>query len=347
MKQTVALIFGGEGFERHISELSAENLYRAIDKTLYDVLLVGISPRGEWYFCDGNVQKLRNGEWLSDSRELFPTYPVKLRERSGLLSEGEILDIACAIPCLHGDGGEDGIIQGALRAAHINYVGQDVYASAMTADKAYTKTVAEHLSIPTAKWTLLTTSDVKEAARTAEELGFPLFLKPARLGSSIGAHPVRDLKDFLDAFLDAREYDERILCEELIPIKYELECAFLKTESKTHIAPFGRISADGFYDFGTKYESKGSPKIDADGESEYVTDLAHEYSERLADFIGLSDLGRIDFFVSTDGKLYFNEINTFPGMTAKSLYPRLTERMGLLPGEFINQLIEAKIDRHI
>ena len=343
MKKRIALIFGGEGAERKISEISAEGLASVIDKNLYDLILIGITDVGEWYIYDGDAGKINDSEWLADKSKLTPTYPVKLGEKSGFLCREGILSVSCAVPCLHGNFGEDGVIQGALQAAHIPYVGQDVYASAFTSDKAYTKLAAEHLGIPTAKWMLSTRSDANAARREAQvRIGYPMFLKPTRLGSSYGAHPVCCQADFESAYNDAYSLDGRVLIEELIRPEYELECAFFESDGVL-LAPYGRIMSGGsFYDYESKYQKERSPKTEAD-RSENDADIeasARKYSEKLIEFIGLRHLSRIDFFVTENKDIYFNEINTFPGMTKTSLYPRLTETLGFGRGEFINLLIK-------
>ena len=246
MKKTVMLIYGGEGYERDISIKSAENLSRLIDTDKYKLLYVEISKSGAWYLR-GGINSRDTGATL--------TYPVLLGGASGILVNGVLIHIDAAVIALHGDHGEDGMIQGALAAAHIKYVGQDVYAAAATSDKAYTKLIAERLGIRTAGWLLAVSEDEKTARIRAEEkLGYPMFIKPARLGSSFGAHPVRSREDFDFAYLDAQKYgDGRVLIEELIDISYELECA-LFDDGVRIISPNGRILSDGrFYDYKSKY----------------------------------------------------------------------------------------------
>jgi len=344
MKRTVALIFGGEGVEHQISEASARNIASLIDTDTYDLLLVGITRCGEWYIYNGTRDKIENGAWQKDKKHLVKTYPVKLGGESGFLSDGKIIPVCCAIPCLHGNFGEDGIIQGALTAAHINYVGQDIYASASTSDKSYTKLAAEYLRIPTARYIVSTAQNPKIARTDAEKkLKYPMFLKPARLGSSYGAHPVRNAEDFEKAYTDAYSYDGRVLIEELVDVRYELECAFLESEGIL-LAPYGKITTDGtFYDYDKKYKSpsKACAKVDVDGIERRIKEAVIHYSEKLVRFLGLRYLSRIDFFVTPENEIYFNEINAFPGMTKSSLYPALTETMGLERGAFINALIES------
>ncbi len=345
MKKRVALIFGGEGSEHEISRLSAENLAGLIDTNLYEVLFVEISENAEWYICEGDIREVFSHESLSGK---VPTFPVKLGEKSGFLYREKILAVDLAIPCLHGDFGEDGVVQGALTAAHIRYIGQDVYSSALASDKAYTRAVSDALSIPGASWLLLTEEDFAKARRLAEEkIGYPMFIKPTRQGSSFGSSPVYSAKDFDRAYADAKRYGKRVLIEELIDYKFELECAFLSGR----FCAGGRILSGGnFYDYKSKYDKNASPKTEAkSGKFPRAEALATEYAKRLSDFIGIKELSRFDFFVTENERVYFNEINVFPGMTKTSLYPSLTEDMGFREGDFLNVLIaEAlKDDRRI
>lgn len=343
MKKTVALIFGGEGAERKISEISAANLNSYIDRQTYDVLPIGIAPGGEWYIYYGDCEKIGNGEWFSEKEALVPTFPVKLGEKSGFISGNELISVSSAIPCLHGNFGEDGVVQGALTLAHISYIGQDVYASAMTSDKVYTKLAAKHLGIPQADWILSTDKSADGARIRAEaELGYPLFIKPARMGSSFGAHPVLTKSEFLTAYTDAIRYDERILIERLVPFEYELECALLEV-GEILVCPSGRVHSGGaFYDYEAKYCDTRSPRTSTeirDWDFHGLEERISCYTRMLASLIGIKHLSRFDFFVTKNEEVYFNEINAFPGMTKTSLYPTLTENFGLGKGEFINRLI--------
>ena len=349
MKKRVALIYGGEGYERTISELSAENLFEFIDKDKYAVLRIKIEEDGAWYTLPPYSEEYPELSGMGRTA----AFPVKMGKESGFLTEGGlIISVSTAIVCLHGNLGEDGVIQGALSAAHISYIGEDVYASAATNDKVYSKLMAESLGIPTARW-MLADREQKDKSRTLaeEKLGYPMFIKPARAGSSYGAHPVYEKSEFNDAFDDALRYDSRVLIEELVPICYELECALFDDGQSRRISPAGRVLSDGkFYDFEAKYRGISSPKAEtAAGKNPETEEKIIGYTTELADLIGIRDLGRFDFFVTADDKIYFNEINAIPGMTKTSLYPALTETMGIGRGEFINLLIEKKCrnDRRI
>ena len=336
MRKTVALIFGGEGYEREISKRSKDGLLSFIDKERFRIIEIEITKDGVWL--------------LQNENGAHPTFPVCTPAGGGFLHNGELVGVDVAIPCLHGDFGEDGNIQGALTCAHIPYVGEDVYASALTSDKAYTKFVADALGIPTAGWLLFTEKDSEADAQASAEsyIGYPMFLKSARLGSSFGAVPVLKKEDFSEAYREVRSFGTRLLCEEFIDIECEIECAFLSVGGTDRFSPDGEIRPhEIFYNYSEKY-STGTSAALSYGESE-VKRLAKDYASRLARAIGIRSLSRIDFFLDKRGKLIFNEINSFPGMTETSLYPKLTERLGLARGEFINLLIEEKIrsDRRI
>lgn len=343
MKKNVALIAGGKGYEREISEVSAEHLFSLIDRQSYNVYIIHIDSSGEWYISQAPCQKYEKDY---KDRELFRSaYPVLYKGKSGFFTEGKVLGFDCVIPCLHGDFGEDGIIQSALCAADINYVGQDVFASAVCSDKIFSKIIAESLGIPTARWRLSDSESAEEAKQSSEkEIGYPMFIKPARLGSSIGAYPVREACEFIPAFESASRYSERLLIEELIEFDYELECSFLEG-GEPELIPGGRILSGGeFYDFDSKYVSSAIRTEVRHGTFSDAERKAEEYSRALISLIGIRHLCRLDFFISS-GKAVFNEINVFPGMTEASLYPKLVEGTKKDRRGFINRLIEKVSSR--
>lgn len=331
MKKRIALIYGGEGRERKISIESAKGILRFIDREIYEPIPVIISERGEWFFTsDGENAGL-------------PTFPIIKNGLSGLNTENGILKIDAAIPVLHGDFGEDGKIQGALDAAHIRYVGCGVCAGALTSDKILTKTVADSLGIPTARWTYGIGEDGAEAAlcKALKKFAFPMFVKPSGLGSSIGARRVDSEEEFLSAYAEAVRLDQRVLIEELVNVKEETECAYLDFGTPIFSAT-GRVKNNGeFYSYEAKYCGTSSAKAfhgvrDSVREAKII-----DAAKRLVEIMGIRHLARIDFFIDTEDRVLFNEINAFPGMTKRSLFPLLCEDMGLRPGEFINRLLAS------
>lgn len=333
MKKSVALIFGGEGCEREISLLGAKNIYEMIDREKFSVLPVYISENGDWYA----LREMPTGEIPRD----IPTFPVRIDGRSGFLVKGRVGTVSVALPILHGERGEDGVIQGTLEAAHIPYIGCDVTAGALTSDKAYTKAVAVSLGIPTAKWITPNGLSSDRARAMAEgALGYPMFIKPARRGSSIGISRVDRAEDFKSAYTEASLHG-RVIIEECIPVAYEVECGFLSLDGRVRVCPTGTVATEGnFYDYGAKYSGANSPKTSHGAPLSPERERIAEMAERLVGGLDLRHFARLDFFVSTDGQIYFNEINSIPGMTDTSLFPAITEDMGLTGGEFINRLID-------
>ncbi len=333
MKKSVALIFGGEGCEREISIHSAKNIYEMIDKEKFSVLPVYITENGDWYA----LRDMPRGEIPLD----IPTFPVRIDGRSGFLVKGHVGSVSVALPILHGDFGEDGVIQGLLSAAHIPYIGCDTVAGALASDKAYTKALAVSLGIPTARWISSDGRTPEVVKALAEEtVGYPMFIKPARRGSSIGASRVDSAEDFYPAY-ELAALHGRVIVEECIPVKYEVECGFLSLDGDITVCPSGTIDTDGaFYDFEAKYMCVGVNKISHGAPLTPEREQIAKMARRLATALDMRHFGRLDFLVSRSGEIYFNEINTIPGMTGTSLYPRITEDMGLDAGEFINRLIE-------
>jgi len=330
----VALIFGGEGCEHEISVRSAISLDGLIDKTRATVMPVYITRSGDWLAV--STPNDTCGE---------PTYPVRLNGRSGFLTRGGIIEVDVALPILHGSFGEDGIIQGALEAAHIKYVGAGVLAGAVSADKITTKILAESLNIPTARWVWCDAECADEARSLAEEkLTYPMFIKPSGSGSSYGVARVNTREEFAEAYLGARAHDVRVLIEECIDVDYEIECGYFSL-GEPILSASGAVATCGeTYDYERKYSPKGIKATH--GEKSELRTVVADYARELAHLIGLRHVSRIDFLVDRRGQAYFNEINTIPGMTDTSLYPLLTEDMGMARGEFINRLIHA-YDRRI
>ena len=322
--RTVALIRGGEGKEHNISCLGAEYVKGLIDGTKYRVLPIYID---------------REGLWRSEDHGGAVAHPTLTEDGGGVRVKDKFIRIDAALPLLHGDMGEDGAVQGALRCAHIPFVGADTVTGAVACDKGYTKAVAEALGIPTACWIYYVGKDVAECRRLAEEkLGYPMFVKPARLGSSVGAYPVRTPDEFNEAFASAIHLgDGRLLVEELIQNKRELEVAYFSAGGQRIISHPAEVVCDGFYSYGRKYDSPAVTLTRAELSPKIAAEL-RRYCELLAKALGLRHLSRIDFFLSGE-RIIFNEINTMPGFTASSLYPRILGECGIPPSALINLLI--------
>lgn len=314
MNKQILLLFGGRSSEHEVSVMGYEYVQALLNDTNYDVTPVYIDRAGEWHIknADGDKARLSKGALLT--------------------ADGAEMRIDAAIPLLHGEGGEDGRIQSLLEAAGIPYVGADTVTSAVAIDKFYTKSVAESLGIPTVRAVSFSRpTDTDSAYRIClDMLGLPMFIKPRRLGSSVGAHPVYTEADFYTCFPLAMQKGEGlVLVEELVRDKREIECAFFSAGGKTLISEPGEVLIDGFYGYSEKYggKTKLSPIADVGRD---VSDKVRAYAELLSKALCLRHLARIDFFLS-DGEVLFNEVNTFPGFTRESLYPRMLEASGIHP----------------
>lgn len=326
MKKRIALLYGGASSEHDVSVMGYKYVKELLTDTDYDLLPVYVDRSGEWSI-----------------RLMGKSIPAYLCQKNGgsLYTGYGFIDVDCAIPLLHGEGGEDGSIQGALEHAHVPYVGSGVSASALCIDKVYAKTVARDCGIPT----LPHLSFTQEAdALTAlgecrDRLGMPVFIKPRRLGSSVGAFPVLSDSDFIKLLPLAMEKGKGlVMAERMLEKKRELECAFFEAGGERIITPPGEIIIDGFYGWDEKYGGRTKTLARAeldDGNAKRIT----EYARLLADALCLRHLARIDFFLS-EGEIYFNEVNTFPGFTRESLYPKMLKENGIDPKDALVRLIE-------
>ena len=327
-RKRIALLYGGVGVEHEVSVSGAKYLLDVIDKKRYLPYPVFITKDGRWY-AEGN-----------------PERPVCVTVGSvGALTEGErAVPIRAAFPLLHGDGGEDGKVQGLLECAGIPYVGCKVTAGAVASDKILTKDIAAALGIPTVPGIAIVNDTSTEGARVLAEsrIGYPMFIKPSGLGSSLGAHAVYSPEEFAVHFDAAiRLGGKRVLIEELIEDKRELECAYLAHSGGSVFTPPGEIISHGVYDYDEKY-GKNSRTVTRPTASvpDKISETVRDYSERLVSRLGISGLSRIDFFLS-GGELLFNEINTMPGFTETSLYPAMIAAAGIDPTELVTELIEG------
>ena len=324
-RPTVLLISGGIGVERDVSLRGAAAVLGYIDPEKYNVTAVTVE---------------KDGSWLTEGEEAV--FPVRLGNQRGLLIGGKIRPVDCAIPLLHGEFGEDGRIQGTLEVAGIPLIGADTVTGAVCIDKGYTRAIAHSLGIPTARGVSLPAgADTEAAMLAAEELGYPVFVKPTRLGSSVGASEARTESELAHAFTRARVYGTGVLIEELVTDKRELEVGVLATKNGTVISPVGEVICHGFYDYGTKYRTGAPTVCPADIDPE-IAATVREYAARLADALSLRGPSRIDLFLSGD-RLLFNEVNTMPGFTAGSLYPQLMTAAGIPPRRLFDLLISEAV----
>ena len=343
MKQTVALLFGGKGEEHGVSCRSAAAVFKHLDAQKYRVIPIGIDRAGDFFFYKGDMTAI-DEYTLSHRRDLLEaTFPMRLGARSGFFLEGDIFPLDVAIPVLHGRGGEDGEVQGLLSAAGIPFVGCDAAASAVCFDKEYAKRIAAAAGLPVVRSVTLWPSEPLSKARARVRASFApeekLFIKPARQGSSFGA----SVADSEAAFAKSRDFAcvyGKALAEEYIGEKREIEVAFLQREGRNLFAGPGEILSEApFYSYKEKYEKNGARLCLRAELSDAVRRSLLSYCETLVSALELRGLARLDFFLTPEGQLYFNEVNTFPGFTETSLYPKLWEEEGLSFPALLDALI--------
>ena len=349
-KQTIAVLFGGQSSEHEVSCMSAANVIDQIDRAKYDLILVGITQQGHWVKVN-SVDDIRSGKWRESrvGAALSPDAAEKcliIHESSSMIK----VKVDMVFPVLHGLWGEDGTVQGLCRLAGIPYVGCGVAASAVCMDKGFTKQIVAHLGIRQAAWELITSQDmqdmVKVVKRVESRFSYPVFVKPCNAGSSCGVVKAHDRDELAVAFREAARYDRRILVEETI-VGREIECAVLGGgEMPVRASGVGEIlAAADFYDYEAKYfnaESKTvvDPELPGD-----AAERVREAAVRIFEAVDGYGLSRVDFFVTAEGEVVFNEINTMPGFTAISMYPMLWEARGLGKKELIQTVIDLGFAR--
>ncbi|MBQ7534911.1 MAG: D-alanine--D-alanine ligase [Stomatobaculum sp.] len=349
-KQTIAVLFGGQSSEHDVSCLSAANVIDQIDRTKYDLILVGITQAGHWVKTD-SVEDIRSGKWRESriGAALSPDATEKcliIHERSSMIK----VKVDMVFPVLHGLWGEDGTVQGLCSLARIPYVGCGVAASAVCMDKGFTKQIVAHLGIRQAVWELFTSADlqdmVKVVKRVESRFEYPVFVKPCNAGSSCGVMKAHDRDELAVAFREAARYDRRILVEETI-VGREIECAVLGGgEMPVQASGVGEIlAAADFYDYEAKYfnaESKTIVDPELPGDS---AERVREAAVRIFAALDGFGLSRVDFFVTKEGEVVFNEINTMPGFTAISMYPMLWAARGVDKKQLIQTVIDLGFSR--
>jgi D-alanine-D-alanine ligase len=353
-KLRVGLLYGGRSSEHEVSVLSANSVIAAIDKDKYEVYPIGISKDGRWFpgqspqplvaSEDLQVRRLADGSGAGS----VTTLALENREGRMLSSLRETLDVI--FPVMHGPFGEDGTIQGLLEVMDIPYVGGGVLASAVGMDKAMMKAVFQQKGLPVGAYLVYLRKELAHFARVADEiereLGYPCFVKPANLGSSVGISKAHDRSSLQKALLLAAEFDRKTVVEQLLAGR-EIECAVLGNDEPQASAPGEIIPCTEFYDYEAKYVLSDSKLI-------IPAELAPELVQRIQDLavrafkaVDCSGLARVDFFVDpAANRIYVNEINTLPGFTRISMYPKLWEATGIGYVELIDRLIQLALERY-
>lgn len=352
-KMKVCILFGGKSPEHDISLKSATSIINNLDKDKYKLILIGITKKGEWYLYSGKTDCLEKDGWLKDKKKLKKAIiSPDAGDKAILVFDDEKIkkikpDIV--FPVLHGENGEDGTIQGLLELSGIKYVGMGVLSSAVAMDKSYTKILFKHIGIPQADWEIVTREEAVKidavCARVEGHIGYPCFVKPCNTGSSVGvgkAYNRGDLKTALDVAL---KYDRKVIVEEFID-GHEVECA-VKGNLEPSAAEVGEIIPTvDFYDFDAKYVDS-STKLQIPAKiPEETHKLIRDYAISAFKALDGRGLTRADFFIRySDGSVIINEVNTMPGFTNISMYPKLWQAVGTKYSALLDELITLGLER--
>jgi D-alanine---(R)-lactate ligase len=336
----VGVIFGGVSEEHPISLKSVREIAKNLDLEKYEPFWIGITKSGEWKLCDGPGEDWENGA----------SRPVVLspdRSVHGLLvlAEGrtETIRLDVVLPVLHGKLGEDGAMQGLLELAGIPYVGCDIQSSALCMDKSLAYTVVSGAGIPTPKFWIVTGDEEVDAGR----LTYPVFVKPARSGSSFGVSKVSQPEELPDAVKTARQYDTKVLIEEAVDAS-EIGCAVLGNGSDLTVGEVDHVAlSHGFF----RIHQESTPETGSDNATFIVPadipaesrSLVQETAKAIYRALGCRGIARVDLFLKENGEVVLNEVNTFPGMTSYSRYPRMMAAAGLPLGEVIDRMVSLAL----
>jgi len=349
-KIRVGILFGGKSAEHEVSLQSAKNVVDAIDKDKYDTVLVGIDKEGKWllnttsqFLLNSDNPKLIKLNQASDNVALVPQHSGEIVNLT-TQEKGGAIDVV--FPILHGPYGEDGTVQGLLKLAGVPFVGASVLGSAVGMDKDVMKRLLRDADIPIGKFIVLKDADEKISFdAVSKELGLPFFVKPANMGSSVGVGKVTEDGDFDKAVEDAFQYDRKIIFEQYIEGR-ELECSVLGNDDPTASAVGEVVSNHEFYSYEAKYIDEHGAVLDIPAKiPEDTREKVRKLAVKAFKVLSCEGLGRVDFFLKDNGDVVVNEINTIPGFTAISMYPKLWEESGISYTDLIDKLIQLAIER--
>ncbi len=347
----ILIIFGGKSSEYEVSLHSASSVISNIPRDKYNVYTLGITKDGKWLYFEGETDLIEKDTWHTDGFTSDAFLSVNASDNSLNIFENSSIKkvhIDVVFPVLHGKNGEDGTIQGLLELSGIPYVGCGVLSSAACMDKAVTNTLCDSIGIRQAKWRLVRKYDFNHNCTDLDEiiaaLSLPLFVKPANAGSSVGISKAFTKAEVVKALELAFEHDSKAVLESAI-VGRELECSVLGNSSPLASCVGEIAPGNDFYDYEAKYISGDSKlfipaKLTKNQEEEIRSAATKVYKT-----LDCEGLARVDFFMDNDGLIYFNEINTIPGFTSISMYPKLFEQSGIQYPKLIEKLIEYAFEK--
>ena len=353
-KMCVALLFGGMSSEHEVSRVSVGNFVNNIDRDKYDVVTVGITKEGRWLYTEATAAQMADGSWEEAAGNMACVISPDRADHGMILftPEGRVekLHIDVVIPVLHGLWGEDGTVQGLLELAGIPYVGCGVLASAVCMDKAVANALFEANGVPHTKWLAANRWEIESGLEgvcdgVEKKLGWPVFVKPANAGSSVGISKVSSREELKKAIDLALENDRKVVFEAFVDGQ-EVECAVIGSDPAVATRPGEILAGAEFYTYDDKYKNGVSQTVIPAHLPEAKLDEVKTYAAMAYTALNCEGLARCDFFVEHGtGRVLINEINTFPGFTSISMYPKLMEHEGLPVPQLIDRLIALALER--
>ena len=350
MKKKIALIFGGRSAEHEVSINSAHNIFKAMDLNLFEPLLVGVSKEGSWYYFSSS-EVFTKYKALNDSNltneNLVSLITMKEKPYIFSFSTQEKTSVDAAFPIIHGTMGEDGTLQGFFKMINLPFVGCGVLASAVGMDKEYMKRIMTEAGIPNSKFIVLHKNQHATYEQIISDLGLPFFIKPANAGSSVGVYKIKSKNDF-DNFLPLSfQYDHKILAEEFMKGR-EIECSVLGLNQKSQASLPGELKVNHeFYSYEAKYlDAQGAEIIIPAHISQDEISTIQKMAIKTFNALSCDGLARVDFFLKSNGEVSVNEINTLPGFTQISMYPKMWEASGIKYPELITKLIDLAFEKN-
>ncbi len=345
MKKTVAILFGGESSEYEVSCVSAANVAENLDTDLYDAVLVGITKDGKWWIYGGTPDDLRNHIWDKKFPLMTPAVLSPCKAHHGLIAfdaengSFRIIHIDVVFPVLHGKNGEDGTMQGLLTLSGIPFVGCDTCSSAVSMDKAATKIICQSASVPVVPFvTAISSDDVSDiVSKTESKYAYPVFVKPANAGSSVGITKAKSRAELESGIALAFEHDNKLLIEPNT-VGREIEVAVCGNQNPIASVCGEIIPNSDFYDYETKYVSDSADCVAPADLEDSVSDEIRFLAVKVYKALGCAGFSRVDFFLTENGP-YLNEINTIPGFTPISMYPKLMDCIGIGYSQLITRLL--------
>lgn len=343
-KKKIGVIFGGCSPEYDVSLESSYSVITNMNKEKYDCIMIGITKNGDWFKFDGDIEDIKNSTWEEKGKCTKVVISTNVSDKGLIdLENNTLIKLDAIFPVLHGKNGEDGTVQGLIELSGIPLIGCGVLSSSLCMDKYVSHKLVESYGIKVAKSIVIDNkTEASELNNKLKELTYPVFVKPMRAGSSIGITKVENEKDIKMAIEEAFKYDTEIIIEENVE-GTEIGCAVLGNDELT-VGEVDEIElSSGFFDYTEKYTLKTSRIYVPARISKEISNKAKETAKQIYKILKCKDFARVDLFLTPQGEIYFNEINTIPGFTSHSRYPSMMKEIGISFDQLVDKLISFNI----